>query len=440
MKYFLLNAESYFVEGAIRSTIYNCRTGRILSLNPQLTKIISKSEQGSPLSKISEYYNYKEIAKEALQKLKKMEYGSFYDNFYRIEKLKPPTTKNSVLESSLPFVTGGFIELTPECNLNCSFCNPDSFKINRLTGCKRWPSSASPKGNKAMQLKDWKEVIKKLYLLKCRTLYFIGGEPLLKKKDLIELFAYAAETGITGIHIFTNGTLFDAEITEAFRKYNVMPVIQVYSDNEEITDAITGIKGSHRQLINNLELLKQNGVKFSLMLVKLDKYADSYSKAAEYFNGFAPIKVINSNIYPDTKDKSGFAKQLFKKDANDIYGGHLPAEQFYLNCERNSCWFQKLSFTFRGDMTPCPMARSEIIGNFLDNRFNNLIKLQSDISKLWNMTRDNIEICKDCEYRYYCKDCRPLEKSTSGSNNIKMRSRFCLYNPYTGEWGGENGK
>ena len=27
--------------------------------------------------------------------------------------------------------------------------------------------------------------------------------------------------------------------------------------------------------------------------------------------------------------------------------------------------------------------------------------------KYWNMTKEDVEQCKDCEYRYICFDCRP---------------------------------
>ena len=43
-----------------------------------------------------------------------------------------------------------------------------------------------------------------------------------------------------------------------------------------------------------------------------------------------------------------------------------------------------------------------------------------------------IEYCKDCEFRYSCKDCRPLGISVKGS--ITSQNPRCKYNPYTGEW------
>ena len=41
-------------------------------------------------------------------------------------------------------------------------------------------------------------------------------------------------------------------------------------------------------------------------------------------------------------------------------------------------------------------------------------------------------VCKDCEFRYCCHDCRPLAEGVAG--NKKAKYPRCCYNPYDGEW------
>ena len=49
---------------------------------------------------------------------------------------------------------------------------------------------------------------------------------------------------------------------------------------------------------------------------------------------------------------------------------------------------------------------------------------------LWNINKDNIEICKDCEFRYCCPDNRlPIIQG-----NRVLFEEDCLYNPYTNTW------
>ena len=50
--------------------------------------------------------------------------------------------------------------------------------------------------------------------------------------------------------------------------------------------------------------------------------------------------------------------------------------------------------------------------------------------KLWFIKKDDIEICKDCEFRYNCTDCRAF----TIENNVYSKPLKCNYNPYTNEW------
>jgi len=47
------------------------------------------------------------------------------------------------------------------------------------------------------------------------------------------------------------------------------------------------------------------------------------------------------------------------------------------------------------------------------------------------LSKDHIEVCKDCEYRYACFDCRV---KTNDAENLYAKSSDCFYNPYTGIW------
>ena len=56
------------------------------------------------------------------------------------------------------------------------------------------------------------------------------------------------------------------------------------------------------------------------------------------------------------------------------------------------------------------------------------------MQKCWHTTKDHVEKCKDCEYRYACNDCRPLAQGSDSGKRWLASSVDCLYNPYTGKW------
>ena len=52
-----------------------------------------------------------------------------------------------------------------------------------------------------------------------------------------------------------------------------------------------------------------------------------------------------------------------------------------------------------------------------------------EFKKKWNIKKDQIEICKVCEFRYICTDCRAYTTDGLYSKPLK-----CNYDPYKGEW------
>lgn len=70
-------------------------------------------------------------------------------------------------------------------------------------------------------------------------------------------------------------------------------------------------------------------------------------------------------------------------------------------------------------------------GNINSSSLLNIAK-EKKFKEFWNITKDKIEICKDCEYRYMCVDNRlPLFKNDS---NLWVLEGVCNYDPYKAIW------
>ncbi|OED44932.1 grasp-with-spasm system SPASM domain peptide maturase [Flavobacteriaceae bacterium (ex Bugula neritina AB1)] len=95
----------------------------------------------------------------------------------------------------------------------------------------------------------------------------------------------------------------------------------------------------------------------------------------------------------------------------------------------NSCLHKKISIDINGDIKNCP-SLSSTFGNIKDTSLEKILK-HKDFHKLWNITKDEIEICKDCEFRYICTDCRGYVEKPK---NIYSKPLKCGYNPYTNVW------
>lgn len=49
----------------------------------------------------------------------------------------------------------------------------------------------------------------------------------------------------------------------------------------------------------------------------------------------------------------------------------------------------------------------------------------------WQITKDQISTCKDCEFRHMCTDCRAYLDDPADRLSKPLK---CGYNPYDGSW------
>lgn len=108
---------------------------------------------------------------------------------------------------------------------------------------------------------------------------------------------------------------------------------------------------------------------------------------------------------------------------------------FYLEAKQhNTCLNKKISIDEKGNIKNCP-SMLQSFGNIKDTTLENALN-HPDFKKYWNLNKDSIEVCKDCEFRYICTDCRAYTEQTTVNKEGFDTSKplKCGYNPYTGEW------
>lgn len=103
--------------------------------------------------------------------------------------------------------------------------------------------------------------------------------------------------------------------------------------------------------------------------------------------------------------------------------------QFSESKHFNSCLNQKISIDFNGNIKNCPSMQMSF-GNIKNTTLKESLE-KEDFKKKWNINKDKINICKDCEFRYICTDCRAYIENP---NDIYSKPLKCGYDPYTNEW------
>jgi SPASM domain peptide maturase of grasp-with-spasm system len=100
----------------------------------------------------------------------------------------------------------------------------------------------------------------------------------------------------------------------------------------------------------------------------------------------------------------------------------------------NTCLNHKLCIDADGNIKNGP-AMKQNFGNIQTVTLKKVIE-KPEFKKMWYINKDQIDVCKDCEFRYMCTDCRCFIKDPE---NLYSQPAKCGYNPYICKWNGQEG-
>lgn len=109
-------------------------------------------------------------------------------------------------------------------------------------------------------------------------------------------------------------------------------------------------------------------------------------------------------------------------------------EHFCESQKYNTCLNRKLCIDQDGYIKNCPSMKHHY-GHISNTNVEEVVNLP-EFQKWWHIKKDEIDVCKDCEFRHMCTDCRAFIKDPE---NIYSQPAKCTYNPYICKWEGEEG-
>jgi SPASM domain peptide maturase of grasp-with-spasm system len=95
----------------------------------------------------------------------------------------------------------------------------------------------------------------------------------------------------------------------------------------------------------------------------------------------------------------------------------------------NSCLNRKIGVTKNGEYKNCPSMKKSY-GNVRNTKLSTVLN-SIEFKNTEKISKDKISVCKDCEFRYVCSDCRAY---LVDPNDIFSKPLKCKYDPYTNVW------
>ena len=206
--------------------------------------------------------------------------------------------------------------------------------------------------------------------------------------------------------------------------------LRYFNYNDEVYDLINFLNFK-KSFIQNVEII-------------IEKIDVNFPKLEELFYGNLRVnKLILTNSTKtdilDIKDGRVFI-EVENKISDCKSCGNISNNNFYINkinikesFNHNSCLHKKISIDKDGNIKNCP-SMQQSFGNIKDTTLEEALN-HPDFKKYWNVNKDMIAVCKDCEFRHICTDCRAYTERTHFEEDIDLSNPLkCGYNPYTNEW------
>jgi len=104
-------------------------------------------------------------------------------------------------------------------------------------------------------------------------------------------------------------------------------------------------------------------------------------------------------------------------------------ESFTESQHHNTCLNRKISIDVNGEIKNCP-SMNKSYGNIKDTQLIDVVN-NPEFRKVWDIKKDEITKCKDCEFRHICTDCRAYLDDPKDQYSAPLK---CGYDPYTCQW------
>lgn len=400
MRYYGFNLFIRAFHNGKEGIVYDLLEGNIFKVSPHIVELFSRKT----------YQSYKDIIKQAMKfQMNEKEIRNIIDeglnngiicelrgDYWRNEII-PPIELQAIKKEFVFFYKRIYLQPTGNCNIKCDFCNT-FLNCMCFKGEREW--SEDELENILMELKRFKGIIEEIEIW--------GGNPLLYsglEKLIIGL--NRAQPRLVNINI----PLF-------------IPI-------PEVEDKILKLKNICKTHFSLTFLLFPENKDSLLILLNLKSRINLKIKFLIAEEPFCK-KDMNNIHY----ENSLFSKEyLLRKDLNNLdwYKNAIKTNflegvtfyDFYFRKNFHRCWGCSIAIDFNGNIKPCLWSRYAF-GHWKDGKIMHFLDDLKNTELFWlDVNFGNIEGCKDCIYRFGCKDCRVITEFLT--RNIKSKNPLCPF-------------
>lgn len=287
------------------------------------------------------------------------------------------------------------LELTRRCNLKCIHC---------------YAEGGFAKLGEELGAEDWKRVINEAASLGAHSIILTGGEPLLVKDLTLQLIAYSQKKGLR-VSLSTNLTLLTDTIIDLLPNHNIAIQTSIYASDSKVHDRITQVSGSFVKTVKNILSLRARGVTVQVRMPVMLENQEYILETEQFVRDQLGSEFSAALILPVGR---GYTNKLTTSKESFL---HTASEKLL-----NAAAKGKVALPIRLNPTFSVVHRDLFCWRLYNTCWSGTLCI----------SKDQVRVCQDCEYRYACADCPLRVLLQAGS--FYEKPPWCAYNPYTGKW------
>lgn len=292
------------------------------------------------------------------------------------------------------------IELTQECNFQCTHCY--NFDRTEYNAQKKKLEGAVP-----LSTEEIVQLIQQLELAGCLNITFTGGEALLHRNffELVELVRQKH----MGVFVKTNGSLLTVSMVKKLHQARVHGLeVSLYGMLASTHDQLTQTPGSWEKILKGIEHCIQQNIRVKVNYILTKNNVSEVAHFLEYIYernleyGINPQITSRYDGTDSSLDLRVSEEQLLQLYQNTLKE-HLPEPNFDPKASvQCGCAVGICAIGFEGTVYPCIGAPLPA-GNIREKEFIDIWKYSQVFQNIRNLKLGDFKSCEPCEDRPFCR-------------------------------------
>jgi len=189
-----------------------------------------------------------------------------------------------------------------------------------------------------------------------------------------------------------------------------------------------------------LEVVRYKRVKSIQLLVPFNDEIneEDYVELCRQHLRIASLQIHSApyNKKLDPLDRITYIEYAKQAVSDETHCGVISPNFFSINIDlfaeaqsHNTCLNKKISISKEGEIKNCP-SMTKSYGHISKVRLIDALNA-NEFKKVWQISKDDIYGCQDCEFRYICTDCRAYVEDPKNPHSKPLK---CGYDPSTTQW------